>query len=89
MKAIIEFDLNDADDRMEHKRMLQATDLSCFIWDVEQLVFRPHRKHGYPDSVRGRKLNELIEAHPEVDLAIGLLEEMYYELKQGRNINDE
>jgi hypothetical protein len=34
-------------------------------------------------------LNELIEAHPEVDLAIGLLEEMYYELKQGRNISDE
>lgn len=89
MKAIIEFDLNDPDDRHEHKRMLQAGDMYCFIWDVEQMVFRPHRKHGYPDSVRGRKLNELIEAHPEVDQAIGLLEEMYYELKQDRGISDE
>ena len=80
MKAILEFDLNEPDDRLHHKMAIDAQDLACFVWDVEQHVFRPHRKHGY-----GRpRLDKLIDEHPEVREAIGLLEEMYYELKGGK-----
>ena len=80
MKAILEFDLNEPDDRMHHKMAVDAQDLLCFIWDVEQYVFRPHRKHGYGDV----KLDQLIQRHPEVEEAISLLEQRYFDLKAGR-----
>jgi hypothetical protein len=33
-KAILEFDLNDSDDRMEHLRCVKSTDMALFIWDI-------------------------------------------------------
>lgn len=84
MKAILEFDLNEPDDRKHHKMCVDAVDLYCFIWDVEQEIFRPHRKHGYSGGLDAKRLNELIEAHPEVDEALDILERMYWELKSGK-----
>jgi hypothetical protein len=80
MKAILEFDLNEPDDRMHHKMAVDSQDMLIFIWDVEQDVFRPHRKHGYGNL----RLDQLVANHPEVREAISLLEEMYYELKANR-----
>lgn len=80
MKAILEFDLNEPDDRMDHKLAVDSRDMLIFIWDVEQRVFRPYRKHGYGNL----RLDQLVANHPEVREAISLLEEMYYELKEGR-----
>jgi len=80
MKAILEFDLNEPDDRMHHKMAVDSQDMLIFIWDVEQDVFRPHRKHGYANL----RLNQLVANHPEVREAISLLEEMYYKLKEDR-----
>lgn len=35
-KAILEFDLTDGDDRMEHLRAIKSTDMALMIW---QLVY--------------------------------------------------
>ena len=34
-KAILEFDLNDSDDRMAHLRAVKSTDLALVIWEFE------------------------------------------------------
>ena len=34
-KAIIEYDLNDYDDRMAHKRAVKSTDLALALWEIE------------------------------------------------------
>jgi hypothetical protein len=33
-KAILEFDLNDPDDRMEHRRAVQSVDLALALWEI-------------------------------------------------------
>ncbi len=33
-KAILEFDLNDSDDRMEHLRCVKSTDMALLIWEI-------------------------------------------------------
>jgi len=84
MKATLEFDLDCPEDRLQHKKAVDAADLSIFLWDLEQDLFRPARKHGYPDSVIGRRLNELLEQDGAVSEAISLLESLYFEKKKGR-----
>lgn len=34
-KATLEFDLNDYDDRMAHKRAVKSTDLALALWEIE------------------------------------------------------
>lgn len=36
MKAILEFDLLDPEDRIEHQRMLKSTDMQVALWDISQ-----------------------------------------------------
>lgn len=84
MKATLEFDLDCPEDRMQHKRAIDASDLSHFLWVIEQDVFRPARKHGYSDGVIGRRLNELLEQDGAVSEAISLLESLYFEKKEGK-----
>lgn len=36
MKATLTFDLNDSDERAEHKRAIQATDAYLVLWDLDQ-----------------------------------------------------
>ena len=36
MKAVLEFDLQDIEDRIEHQRMLKAKDMSIALWDMSQ-----------------------------------------------------
>ena len=36
MKAVLEFDLQDLEDRIEHQRMLKAKDMSIALWDMSQ-----------------------------------------------------
>jgi hypothetical protein len=38
MKAILEFDLLDPEDRIEHQRMLKSTDLQVALWDISQVL---------------------------------------------------
>jgi len=34
MKAILEFDLDDADDRMAHLRCIKSTDMAIVLWKI-------------------------------------------------------
>jgi len=35
MKATLEFDLNDADDKMAHIRCVKATDMALVLWEIQ------------------------------------------------------
>jgi len=37
MKATLEFNLEDPDERIEHLRCLKALDMALFIWDLNKL----------------------------------------------------
>jgi len=44
-KAILEFDLNDSEDRDEHNRMLRSLDMVLMVWDFDNYL-RGKIKHG-------------------------------------------
>ncbi len=48
MKAILEFNLPE--ERDEFKQAQKAADFHAALWDIQQKVFRPARKHGYSDT---------------------------------------
>lgn len=79
MKAILEFNLPE--EQEEYELMNKSMDMSILLHDVEQEIFRPHRKHGY----NHQRLAELCH-NDAVTEAIGLLEEMYYEAKAARGL---
>jgi hypothetical protein len=79
MKAIMEFTLPE--EQEEYELMNKAMEMSFLMHDIEQDIFRPHRKHGYAHS----RLAELCHSD-EVNEAIGILEEMYYLAKNGRGL---
>lgn len=75
-KAILEFDLTDADDRMEHLRAIKSTDMALMIWqlvyntkkdilrELEAEEFAGGVDHDYDllDKVF-EKINDLISEH--------------------------
>lgn len=40
MKARLEFDLNDFDDRMAHERCVKATDMAFVLWELTTNSYR-------------------------------------------------
>lgn len=60
MKAILEFDLNDADDQGAHLRAVQALDLAICLWDMDQYL-RAQTKYA-PDSMPQEVYDALSEA---------------------------
>lgn len=82
MKAILEFDLTDPEDREEHLFALNGRKHHSFLFEVEQRIFRPHRKHGYGGSVAADKLEQLLNNNEDAREAISLLEELYFDLKR-------
>ena len=35
MKATLQFDLEDSEDQMSHRRMLKATDMACVLFEIQ------------------------------------------------------
>lgn len=58
MKAILEFDLNDADDITSHKRCVSALEITLVLWDIDQHL-RSMTKHA-PDSMSQETYDELV-----------------------------
>ena len=46
MKAKLEFDLDNPDDKMEHMRCVKATDMALMLWDIKQKI-RIKLKYSY------------------------------------------
>jgi len=71
MKVILEFDFNNKrhDDKLEHERMLKATDLCACLWDFNQhlrnrIKYDGNLKTGYEELEDARtKLYELMNEH--------------------------
>ena len=38
MEAILKFNLDNADDKMEHMRCVKATDMALMLWDIKQKI---------------------------------------------------
>lgn len=85
MKAILEFNMDDPSDRLEHKRAIAATDAYIALTEIANQVFRPARKHGYSDPV----IKTMIERCGEQESAdlIDKLEDRFYEILKERGIN--
>ncbi len=82
MKVTFTFDLDEPGDKELYRQHNVTEELHLLIWDIEQEVFRPARRHGYsgPDMAR---LNELLD-DDDVQEAISLLESLYYKKKEER-----
>lgn len=100
---IVTLKFNLPEEREECDNAMQAGKYSGFLWDVENEVFRPARKHGYPDTAINNLINildDLVEKHAAEDhpkdqfggqlnatALIALLESMYFKLKDQNEIS--
>lgn len=83
-KAILEFNLDEPSEEMAFKRAMKATDVYLCLWDLSEEVFRPARKHGYPEYL-GPMMN-INEWSDETHAVVAKLEEMFYNLLNERNV---
>jgi hypothetical protein len=74
MKAILKFDLQDEDDRIEHQMMLKAKDMSIALWDISQEL-RKKVKYASDDLSQDK-----YEAYEEI-------QEMFYNILNQQNID--
>jgi hypothetical protein len=70
MKAKLEFDLDDFDDKMAHNRCVKATDMALVLWEIMTNSYRGltngyDEEDGYHKGVDAvyEKLRELMEEH--------------------------
>lgn len=69
MKAILEFNLDEVDDSMSHKRCVMSLDLTLVLWEIDQHL-RAITKHA-DDSMSKETYEALIKVREK------LREEMY------------
>lgn len=84
MKVTLRFDLDEPGDREAFQQHTKTEEVFLLLWDIEQEVFRPARKHGY-SGLHSARLNKLLEID-EVAEAIKILEELYF-TKKGERLN--
>lgn len=82
-KAKLEFDLDDFDDKAEHKRMLNATNAYIALNEVANQIFRPARKHGYSDT----EISNLMKENPKSEELVGELESKFHSILEACNID--
>ena len=82
MKTIMVFNDSSEGDVLKLQDCLQATAMKLALSEIGDKVFRPARKHGYPDN---SDLNDLLNKE-EVCEAIGILEEKFYEILRDRGV---
>ena len=64
MKAILEFDLADSYDKMDHLRAIKALDMASALWDMDQYL-RSQTKYA-PDSMPSEVCDALIETRDKL-----------------------
>jgi hypothetical protein len=89
MKEVtIKFNIKDGYDELELFRTLKANDAYSTLIDIQQDIFRPARKHGYPNG----DIRELLE---KIDTAlegagtqlVGLLEAEFFKILSRNDVN--
>ena len=85
--AILTFDRNEQE--YEFNCALKGMEYRFALQDIGHEIFRPARKHGYPDIEINNLLNKINELDPENSLGeelIGLLENKFYSILQQRGL---
>lgn len=85
MKATISFSLPEEADELD--TALKAGKMQAALQEVRDRVFRPARKHGYSDMRMKQFCDENGELKDDVADAIGVLEEIYFEIINDFDIN--
>jgi hypothetical protein len=70
------------EDTEEMNLALSAGDMHLALWDIAQEVFRPARKHGYPQ----REIQEALDKCNEGEELVHLLEKRFYEILEEHGI---
>ena len=65
-KAILEFDLNDYDDNMAHKRAVKSTDLSLALWEIEMNLRKKLERELESKELK----NEDVEVYDVIDMCM-------------------
>jgi hypothetical protein len=78
MKAILEFDLNDQDERMAHMAAVKASDMAQLLWHIRFNL----RSRVYADA---DNLDDQDKYDPGIELTLNHINEMFDE----HNINIE
>jgi len=60
MKAILEFDLNDHDERMAHLRAVKSTSMAIVLFEIQHNLFRGIEEN---NTSIIEKINDLIHEH--------------------------
>ena len=64
-KAILEFDLNEPDDREAHKRAVKSLDLVLALWDIDQYL-RSQIKYGNETEITDEQYKILEETRTKL-----------------------
>jgi len=83
MKAILEFNLDEPEDKRKFDIANKAEDMQIALWDIAQEIFRPARKHGYPDAEIQDLLTKCGGAGEDL---IGKLEDKFYAILNEREV---
>lgn len=94
-KATLTFTLPE--EQNEFETATKAGDFHSALWEISQEIFRPARKHGYPDQRIEQLVDVLnkteVQAH-DCDMLVGggtelisLLEKKFYDILSERNID--
>jgi hypothetical protein len=86
----ITIETTDGDDEAKLRRMFNADNAYRALSEIREEVFRPHRKHGYPDSGVQELLNKADEADGTGSKLISALEDRFFEILRecGVDLND-
>jgi len=65
MKATLEFDLDNEDDRISHMRCVNATNMASFIWELKHNFWRQwkHDETDFNLDTYKEALYELMQTH--------------------------
>jgi hypothetical protein len=81
MKAILEFDLNDPDDRISHLRCVKSLEMALALWEIRMNL----RKY----SERTAEAKEFTNEESDVFNGIEIVLERIHEIFEENNINVE
>lgn len=70
------------EDTEEMNLAMSAVSMHSALWEIAQEVFRPARKHGYPD----RTIQDALDKCNEGEELIHLLEKRFYEILEEHGI---
>jgi hypothetical protein len=82
-KAKLEFSLPE--EQEEFSTAVRSSNMRSALWEISQRVFRPARKHGYPDESIQELLNKLGEDGEDL---VSKLEKLFWEILEEEEIRN-